>query len=209
MKHMKKFMKIMCLLVVFALMFGLVNAFAIDNGKNKAKGEYISLPIIQVSENATIEEIEESIDEIRDAMPSVLVAIDENGVVIVAPLEDAVPDIISIIAINFVLIRSGNTTNVELLVTWTVTGGQMLSAIAFDSLRIINTSALNPIVYSNIGGSTINFPASSVGARSVRWVTIPTNVNSVRIRVTSPKAYTVPNAKWVSLLQTDELATIL
>lgn len=172
----------MFLAIVIMLSLGCMGVFADDISTAE---EYTGISIIQVSENASQEEINVVLNEAMEESnfdKEINETSEARAAFLIKPF----------------IIRSGNTTDCQLYLSWDVTGGYVLDGIAFDSVILNNGSLLFPITYANIGGSYLKCPTSSYGSVLVRNITLPLDI-TVYGKSTAMKGSIVGQG-WISCL---------
>lgn len=96
--------------------------------------------------------------------------------------------------VGFFLIRSGNTSSVEVYFQWA--GTDLLNAVRCTKLVVDNGSILNNVVYDTLEiGSGIytvwNFTASVAGTKKLHDISIPVDETEARVRVSNLYVYTL------------------
>lgn len=180
---MLKFKKVISVFTAMIITFsiGCIGVFA---SEVSAIDDYVDIPILQVSENASQEEINVILNKaMEESTPDEELnenSVSRSGAFVIKPF----------------IARSGNTTSCQLYLSWDVSGGYLLNGIAFDSIVLNNGSVLFPIIYSNIGGSYLSCSSSSYGSVLVCNITIPLNT-TVYAKSTGMKGYII-NEGWIS-----------
>lgn len=90
------------------------------------------------------------------------------------------------VAVNYYLVRSGNTTSCELIGAYKATGA--ISNLWWDSLTVQSPSVINRKTYKSFPKVLRGTNSKKSGTVSIGFLSIPKNVKSAYLKVTGTKA---------------------
>ncbi|MDL2235960.1 hypothetical protein LJC07_07455 [Christensenellaceae bacterium OttesenSCG-928-L17] len=103
-----------------------------------------------------------------------------------------------------------NNSTCEVFINWT--GTEIVSAFRYKELAIKSTNILNPTTYGVFGNGTTYtthyVTASAIGTLTVGTVTVPIDVNQVRIAPKSFQVFSTNAAAWGSIVLLNHNVTI-
>lgn len=97
----------------------------------------------------------------------------------------------SLSRLTITLERKGSTTTVEVRLSWVASCNTTM--VKYSSIQVKSASSLNPKTYKTFSANTFRRPASPVQNVTIGNVTIPKNVDAVRVIITNVSVYFLPD----------------